>query len=111
MNQLFYVEELVQRVALSADGGSSGSASLLALACCCKTLESPIMDILWQRQKSLHIILRTLPTDCWIVMDKVYVSESELNPSVHPFFTLPAFNQSTHSRRMGTVQGLHRTRD
>lgn len=110
MNQMFYVEELVQRVALSADGGSPGSASLLALACCCKTLEAPIMDILWQRQKFLHIILRTLPTDCWIVTDKVFVSGSQVNPSINPFSVFPALNQNTHHGRMGAVQGVHGTR-
>ena len=32
------------------------------------------MDILWQRQKHLFIILRTLPADCWIIVDQIYVS-------------------------------------
>lgn len=74
MNQVFYVEELVQRMASSADDEPPGTASLLALACCCKVLEDPVMDILWKRQKHLHTILRTLPADCWEVTDKVYVS-------------------------------------
>ena len=47
----------------------------------CKTLEGPVMDVLWQRQKYLHIILRTLPADCWIVTDRVYVSENISRPS------------------------------
>jgi len=74
MNQIFYVEELVRQIAFNADHGSQGSASLLALACCCKTIEGPVMDVLWQRQESLHIILRTLPADCWTITGKVYVS-------------------------------------
>ena len=32
------------------------------------------MDILWQRQKYLHVILRTLPARCWIFTDRGYVS-------------------------------------
>jgi len=74
MDRVFYIEELVQRIALNADDGSVGSASLLALACCCKALEDPVMDILWQRQNILYNIVQTLPVDCWAVTDKVYVS-------------------------------------
>jgi hypothetical protein len=74
MNQVFYVEELVRRIAFNAEDGSSGSASLLALACCCKALEGSVMDVLWQRQKYLHIILRTLPANCWTITDNIYVS-------------------------------------
>ena len=85
MNRLFYVEELVQWIAFSVDEGSTGSTSLLALACCCKALEGPVMDILWQRQKFLPVILRTLPVDCWTFTNKVYVSGLYLNPSGHLF--------------------------
>ena len=74
MHQAFYIEELVRRIAFNADDGSSGSTSLLALACCCKALESPVMDVLWQRQKHLHIILQTLPADCWTISYGEYVS-------------------------------------
>jgi len=74
MHQTLYVEELVRRIASNADDGSPGSASLLALACCCRALESPVMDVLWQRQKHLHIILRSLPADCWNIRNDEYVS-------------------------------------
>ena len=83
MHRVFYVEELVRWIALNANEGSSGSASLLALARCCKVLEGPAMDVLWQRQKLLVVILRTLPADCWIVTDGVYVGRSYLHPSSH----------------------------
>lgn len=66
--------ELVRQIAFNADHGSQGSVSLLALACSCQTTEGPVMDVLWQRQESLHIILRTLPAGCWTVTGKVYVS-------------------------------------
>ena len=76
MNQVLYVEELVQRIAFNADDESPGSMSLLALASSCKALESPVMDVLWRRQKHLHIILRTLSADCWAITDETYVSET-----------------------------------
>ena len=74
MNQALYIEELVRRIAFSADDRFPGSASLLALACCCKTLEGPVMDVLWQRQKHFHVILQTLPVRCWIITDQGYVN-------------------------------------
>ena len=74
MNKAFYVDELVRRIGFHADGRSLGSASLLALACCCKALEGPVMDVLWKRQKYLSVILQTLPADCWTVTNRVYVS-------------------------------------
>jgi len=74
MKQALYIEELVRRIAFSADDGRPGSASLLALACCCKALEGPVMDVLWERQKYLHIILQTLPARCWTITDRGYVS-------------------------------------
>ncbi|KAF9649238.1 hypothetical protein BDM02DRAFT_1934317 [Thelephora ganbajun] len=72
MNQVFCIEELVRQIASNADDGPLGSASLLAFACWCKILEDPVMDILWQRQKYLHIILRALPADCWTITNQVY---------------------------------------
>ena len=74
MNQIFYVEELVRQIAFNADDGSQGSSSLLALACCCKIIEGPVMDVLWQRQKHLHIILRTLAENRWAIIGESYVS-------------------------------------
>ena len=97
MNQVFYIEELVQRIASSADDEPAGSASLLALACCCKSLEDPVMEVLWQRQKDLQIVLRTLPADCWAVTNKVYVSRGIwISKVTHPPRT-SALNQTPHS--------------
>jgi len=79
MNQIFY--ELVRQIAFNADHGFQGSASLLALACSCKTIEGPVMDVLWQRQEYLHIILRTLPASCWTAVGGVYVSGALLDLS------------------------------
>ena len=91
MNRALYIDELVKRIASNIENGSKGSASLLALACCCKALEGPVMDLLWQRQKFLHIILQTLPADCWTITDGEYVSflYSDLFRVAHsPFFSV-----------------------
>ena len=36
------------------------------------------MDVLWQRQVDLHIILRTLPADSWTVTDGIFVREKPI---------------------------------
>lgn len=38
------------------------------------------MDVLWQRQKHLHVILQTLPADCWSIKDQVFVSGNAFGP-------------------------------
>lgn len=73
MYQVLQLDELVRNIAYCADNTNQGSASLLALACCCKLLEGPVMDILWQRQVDLSTILKTLPADSWSVVDGVFV--------------------------------------
>jgi hypothetical protein len=110
MNRVFYAEEPVRQIALSADMGPTGSASLLAFACCCKTLEGPVMDILWLRQKYLPAILQTLPADCWAFTDEKYVSGSHLNPSSHLLISShSAPHQRTQITRLETIEDIHRT--
>lgn len=92
MNRVFYVEELVRQIAFNVDEPSPRSSSLLALACCCKVLEGPAMGVLWQRQKVLGVILRTLPTGCWTVTNGVYVSGSYRHPSSHLLSPRSAFD-------------------
>lgn len=83
MHQVFRLEELVRNISSCAESTRQGSVSLLALACCCKLLEGPVMDILWQRQVDLSIILKTLPVDSWTATKGIFVRE-ELECSPHP---------------------------
>jgi hypothetical protein len=91
MHQILHLDELVRNISHCADSTNKGSASLLALACCCKSLEGPVMDVLWNRQIDLHVILRTLPADSWTVIGDnttgVFVRE-RLNPLIVSW-TLP----------------------
>ena len=72
-HRVFGLDELVRNIAHRADATTQGSASLLALACCCKSLEGPVMDVLWRRQTILPTILETLPADSWSVTNDVFV--------------------------------------
>jgi len=44
---------------------SGGPASAVALACCCKTLEDPVLDVLWETQDRLTPLLKSLLGDVW----------------------------------------------
>jgi len=52
------------------------------------------MDVLWQRQKHLHIILQTLSADCWIITDEVYVSGNKLWSPVLFTFKIQSITQT-----------------
>ncbi|KAF9778954.1 hypothetical protein BJ322DRAFT_464414 [Thelephora terrestris] len=80
MHQLLRLEELVRKISNSAEPTSQGSASLLAFACCCKSLEGPVMDVLWQRQVHLSTILQSLPADSWTITEDVFFLSRNLSP-------------------------------
>lgn len=44
---------------------SRGQATAVALACCCKTFEDPVLDALWETQERLLPLLEALPGDIW----------------------------------------------
>jgi hypothetical protein len=37
----------------------------VALACCSKSFEEPVLDVLWETQCRLMPLLKTLPGDIW----------------------------------------------
>ena len=64
MHPCLCVDEIIRRVALELVA-SRRNATSVALACCCKTLEDPILDVLWETQGSLLPLLKSLPGDVW----------------------------------------------
>ena len=64
MHPCLCVDEIVRLVAgeLVASGGKATS---VALACCCKSLEDPVLDALWGTQNKLLPLFRSLPGDVW----------------------------------------------
>lgn len=82
MHRVLRLDELIRNIADCADHTTRGIASLLALACCCKSLEGPVMDILWRRQFDLHRALKILPADCWSTADGEFVREKLRFPVV-----------------------------
>ena len=64
MHPCLRVDEIVRLVAtelVESDGGGTS----VALACCCKSFEDPVLDALWECQFDLLPLLETLPEDVW----------------------------------------------
>ena len=58
------VDEITRRIA-SELVASGGKATAVALACCCKSFEDPVLDTLWETQGQLLWLLRSFPGDVW----------------------------------------------
>ena len=66
MHTCLNVDEILRLIAceLVASRGK-GKVTAVALACCCKSLEDPMLDVLWVTQGRLLPLLKTFPEDVW----------------------------------------------
>ena len=64
MHACLNVDEILRPIAheLVASGGR---AAAVALACCRKGFEDPVLDVLWETQDRLLPLLKTFPGDVW----------------------------------------------
>ena len=53
---------------------ASGGGTAVALACCCKSFEDPMLDALWVVQNRLLPLLKSFPGDVWNDPDECTVS-------------------------------------
>lgn len=64
MHACLSVDEIVRLLAYDLVT-SGGKATAVALACCCKIFEDPVLDALWGTQERLYVLLLTFPEDVW----------------------------------------------
>ena len=83
---------------------SEAKATAVALACCSKSFEDPVLDALWETQDGLLPLLNSLPADVW--------SEGGYTvsvPTTHVFSPLNYFIEKSFKRppqrRNGLVSG------
>jgi hypothetical protein len=79
--------------------GSEAKATAVALACCHKSFEDPILDALWGTQDRLFPLLKSLPGDVWNG-DKYAVSP----PRAHDFIPLNYLDRKTFIRLPTTLE-------
>ena len=64
MHRCLNVDEIVRLIACELVA-SGGKATAVHLACCCKSLEDPVLDTLWATQFDLSNLLGCFPGDVW----------------------------------------------
>jgi hypothetical protein len=64
MHPCLSVDEILRFIACELVA-SRGRATAIALACCCKSFEDPVLDALWATQDRLFTLLKSLPGDVW----------------------------------------------
>ena len=64
MHACLKVDELVRLIAHELVT-SGAKATIVALARCCKSFEDSVLDVLWETQGALLILLKSLPGDVW----------------------------------------------
>ena len=64
MHRCLNVDEILRLLAHELVA-SEAKATAVALACCCKSLEDPLLDVLWETQNRLLRLLKSLPGDVW----------------------------------------------
>ena len=65
---------------------SGGQKTAVALACCCKSFEDPVLDALWGTQDRLTPLLKSLPGDVWDEDERTVSA-----PTIHIFSFLNHF--------------------
>jgi len=61
---------------------SEAKATAVALACCCKNFEEPVLDPLWEKQERLTPLLKCFPQDVWGEEDGGFVSTAAASISL-----------------------------
>ena len=64
MHVCLNVNEIVRLIACELIE-SRNKATAVALACCRKSFEDPVLDALWETQEGLLPLLKSLPGDVW----------------------------------------------
>ena len=64
MHACLNVDEIVRFIARELVA-SGGKGTAVALACCRKDFEDPVLDVLWVRQWELLPLLKSFPGDVW----------------------------------------------
>jgi len=98
MHACLNVDEILRLIACDLVV-SGGQATAVALACCCKSLEDPVLDALWETQDYLTPLLNSLPGDVWNEGQHVVSA-----PTTYIFSSLNYFTQRSFKRLPTTLE-------
>jgi len=104
MHHCLSVDEILRLLACELVT-SKAMATAVALACCCKSLEDPALDAIWETQRRLIPLLKCFPQDVWegdgsFVSSLIVVNFLALNRLVmEAFKRVPTKEEWTHSQK------------
>ena len=64
MHVCLNVDEIIRLITCELVTSKAG-ATAVALACCRKNFEDPVLDVLWKTQEKLLPLFKSLPEDVW----------------------------------------------
>ena len=79
MHPCLCIDEILRPIAREVVA-SVGKTGAVALACCCKSFEDPVLDALWETQVDLTLLLETLPWDVWEISGEYRVCVPAIDP-------------------------------
>jgi len=103
MHACLNVDEIVRLLAHELVASESeGKATAIELAYCCKTLEGPVLNVLWGTQDQLDLLLETFSISVWDETVAAYVSLStdSLSP-LHSTAWMGRFSRECRRPRNG----------
>lgn len=98
------VDEILRHLACELVA-SGGKGAAVALACCCKNFEDPVLDALWETQDQLRPLLKSFPADVWNDEGSVSASPT-FDPLSTKIFDLIVFQKNSHSNGMGPLPDI-----
>ena len=98
------VDEILRHLACELVA-SGGKGAAVALACCCKNFEDPVLDALWETQDQLRPLLKSFPADVWNDEDSVSASPT-FDLLSTKIFDLIVFQKNSHSSGMGPLPDI-----
>ena len=108
MHACLNVDEILRSIA-SELVQSGLRRTAVALACCCRAFEDPVLDALWETKYHLMHLLRTLPQDIWSPVEpKVRVAIVIFGPSPLNCLVSKVFDQASYGAGVGSFVEIRR---
>ena len=103
MHACLNIDEIIRLIARELVA-SGGNATAVGLACCCKSYEDPVLDVLWATQDRLLPLFKSLPGGVW---NGGGCTVSVSTTSIFLFLTirLESLSKDFQRRRNGLVSG------
>lgn len=73
MHPCLNIDEILRLIACELVAAEA-KGTAVSLACCRKSLQDPVLDVLWESQDRLLPLLKTLPEDIWEAEADEFVS-------------------------------------